>query len=230
MSAVYIRNAGQSILYEKEFREKCARDFEKAASTLKTIAVVGVAQPLFFGFNGGDEDSLRIRHILNYLALKGVAIDKDFELDAISFTNGRDFLKEDKAYDMVFVSCIPRDEKSGGTDLKIKAQDLESYKKAGHDMVAAHALAGALSDEHNPKKWAYRVAQSGAKYAISFGGQDEITSQDLCSDNYQEILPTPNRRIRGWTNRYETTEEFYGKPNDYPMLWLGMIKKKGLSL
>lgn len=229
MSAVYIRNAGQSILYEKEFREKCARDFASAAKPLKNIAVVGVAQPLFFGFNGGDEDSLRIRHILNYLAQKQVAIDKDFALDAVSFTNGRDFLKEDKTYDLVFVSCIPRDEASGGTDLKIKAQDLEGHKNAGHDIFAAQALAGALSDEHSPKKWAYRVAQSGAQYAISFGGQDEITSQDLCSNHYEEILPTPNRRIRGWTNRYESTQEFYGKPNDYPMLWLGMLKKKSLS-
>jgi hypothetical protein len=230
MSALYIRNTAQSTLYEKEFRARCALDFNQAADAIKNIAVVGVARPMLFGLNGGDEDSVRIRHMLNFLAAQGEAISPDFELDAVSFTNGRDFLKEDKQYDMVFVSCIPRDEDSGGSDLKVTDESLSDYMNAQRDEVLVHRLAGALSDEHCPSAWAKRLQQSGAKLCVTFGGQDEINTGDLRSEMYEELLPTPDRRIRGWTNRYETSEEFYGKPNNLPMLWLGMLKKKAFAL
>lgn len=226
MSVVYIRNTNQSIRHEKEFREKCARDFKDAARPIKNIAVVGVARPAFFGFNGGDEDSVRIRHVLNYLAQNDTPIHSAFDLDAISFTNGRDFLKEDKAYDMVFVSCIPVDAKSARSDMVVDDAALPKYEQAGMDTIRAHQLAGALSDRHSAYNWSKRLARTGAQLCVTFGGQDEISTQDLRQEGYEEILPTPDRRIVEWKNRYESAQEFYGMPNDYPMLWLGMMKKK----
>lgn len=238
MTTVYLRNTAQSIGDEKEFRTFLATQFQKEVYTsadssecsiIKTISVVGAPTPYGVKYEGGDEDSVRLRHILNYVARTKVAsINPQFEIDTVDFNTGRDFLREEKQTDLLFISCVPASEQSLlKQPVIIDDKGLQSMRDRGSafDQAQQMKLADSLSVHHTRQKWVERLKSSKASLCVTFGGCAEISTNYLANDLYEDVITTPNRTIRGWTTPYESAEEFYGHPNDYPMLWLGMMKR-----
>jgi hypothetical protein len=243
MTLVYLRNNHQSIGNEKDFRQTLSNRFLEASLSkqkvaIKHITVVGAPRPSGVLYDGGDEDSVRLRYLLNDLAQEGNErsikqdhiIHPDFEIDSVDFNLGRDFLRETRKTDMLFVSCVPLSETSLHKDPMIiddaAMQDLKSNGKR-YDTLQRHKLADALSDVHTQSHWQDRLEQSGAKLCVTFGGQAEISTQYLKTDRYETVLPTADRNIVDWKTPHETVESFYGAlPPDVSMLWLGMLRRK----
>lgn len=226
MFAPYLRSAHH--IDEKSFRQRLSETCgQKAAGAagepLRHVTMVGVNRPHVFGFDGMDEDSIRIRAMLDYLDRSGVAIAPDFVIDPVDFMMGRDFLREDTPTDLVFVSCIL---KTSRKSIDGDAHLARIGDAARRDPSLAFDLSTRLSDRQSTAAWQARIAQSGAKLCVTFGGTDEVDTAYAAAPGYRVILPTPQREIPLWTDRHESAAAFYGYAgSDMPMLWLGLTAK-----
>lgn len=200
-------------------RDDIARD-GAADTALRHITVVGVNRPHLFGFNGMDEDSIRIRTLLDYLDRSGVVIAPDFVIDPVDFMMGRDFLHEQGQTDLVFVSCILKTSRKRIDDAAHLARIGEAARR---DPGLAFDLSTRLSDRQSAAAWQSRIAQSGAKLCVTFGGMDEVDTGYVAGPGYRVLVDTPQRAIPLWRDRTETAAAFYGQEgSDLPMLWLGI--------
>lgn len=227
MFAPYLR--AYERVYEAAFRDQLAENVTQGegAPDIRHVTMVGVNHPMQFSFDGVCEDSIRYRHLMQYLAASGVRLTPDFEVDAVDFMVGRDFLRETHKTDLVIVSCILKESHNGKY---IGGEDYLKRISCGADEAVRFDLSTRLSDLHNGLRWAQRLADSGAKMCITFGGTDEINTAYLRPEGnaspYTALIGTPERTIASWTDRYESVESYYGYDNDLPMLFLGVLGQK----
>ncbi|MCM2344382.1 MAG: hypothetical protein NDJ24_07460 [Alphaproteobacteria bacterium] len=208
----------------------CAQAPEQ--SRLKTIAAVGAYDA---EIGGPRVDSRRLTGIMSYLLRSRLLIDPDFSIDVVNLAHRRNFLEEDKKYDLVFISFILREQLRGtfacATDHKIN-EPFSSYAHfRGHYGVA-------LGPQHNETVWQKRVVASDPRLVVTYGGQAEIGTHVLCagdqSTRLTPVIATPAFKIghfptKKWNRHGEpdldskaSLELLYNHTaNDLPMPWLG---------
>lgn len=201
---------------EYELRERCRALCAQYPDLprLKTIAAVGAYDA---EIGGAGVDSQRLTGILNYLLDCGYLVDPGFEIDVVNFREGRDFLREDKKADLVFVSyilgCRP-------------FNDAETFKSAA-EMEARPdyplSLCTLLSWRNHDYGWSKRLVAADAKMIATYGGNYEVGTNFLKFE-FDVLIPSPDEECAG--NRAESIEEMrplYPALNDIdvPMGWLG---------
>lgn len=224
---------------EKQARRDCGALCEAAPEQprLKTIAAVGAYDAVI----GGDRaDSRRLTAIMSYLLRSGVLIDPDFSIDIVNLSDKRDFLSEDKKYDLVFVSFILHAYHRG----TFVYSDRSLQKNMSSDPRRLRNFYGlALSKNHNHGLWQDKMSSCAAKMIATYGGSDEIGTQTLCGPrNAATIIPlieTPDKRVcdysgRRWNRYLEPDLEsgvdlgvlYNNAANDLPMPWLGFAAER----
>lgn len=197
---------------EHEFRERCrvlcARhpDFPR----LHTIAAVGAYDA---EIGGTQPDSNRLTNALNYILDSGFLIDPGFEIDVVNFREGRDFLREDKKADLVFVSYILKD--------RIYADIFDVAARKETDPLA---LCAAVSWRNTDGGWCQRVKDAETKLIVTYGGNFEIGTEIFTYEDYKELIPTPDQECAGnYAGRPQEIRKLYPmlKDIDLPIGWLG---------
>lgn len=221
---------------EAQARRACERACKKAPDLprIKTIAAVGAYNAVI---GGPRSDSKRLTGIISYLMRSGALIDPDFSIDLVNFSVNRNFLKEDKTYDLVFISYILREQLKG--TFVYDGGSGGGTKRNFPSLLEHHRFYGvALSHDHNDSSWRQRISSCDAKIVATYGGQAEIGTHSLCTDqNRHEIVPvidTPAHRsnrfsMPGWNKYCEIDLEsraslktlYNNAANDLPMPWLG---------
>lgn len=225
---------GSAIRNEAQARRLCERACKNAPDLprIKTIAAVGAYDAVI---GGPRSDSKRLTGVMSYLMRSGALIDPDFSIDLVNFSVNRDFLKEDKRYDLVFISYILRDQLRG-----TMIYDGDSARKKDFpNLLASRSFFGvALSKDHNDRSWQQRISDCHPKVVATYGGQAEIGTHSLCADqNADVIIPvidTPHHKASRfsmcrWNDYYEIDLEsraslkmlYNNAANDLPMPWLG---------
>lgn len=200
---------------EESFRARCAEICARYPNLprLKDIAAVGVYDAAI----GGDEkDSGRLTETLDYLLRSGVLIDPDFVIDPINFRENRDFLMEDNAADLVFVSYII----SGDYPFLPKFWKEETHKR---DHLS---LCDMVSRRNCHAAWAHHIEEIGAKIVVTYGGNVEVNAQIFGGDyglDYAVLIPSPDEECMGRFIPAAEVQSFYPTlPHiDIPQCWLG---------
>lgn len=172
---------------EETFRARCTAACARHPDLprLKTIAAVGVYDAVI---GGHDKDSQRLTDMLDYMLRSGFLIDPDFEIDAINFREGRDFLFEDNPVDLVFVSYIlvgAQEPYFWPNDARKFNEDEISYT------VSRRGCRGG---------WANHIDEIGAKMVVTYGGHLEVNAQTFASeyrDDYAVLIPSPSEECMG---------------------------------
>lgn len=231
---------GVALSDETNARRQCERlcnDFPDLPR-LKTIAAVGAYDAVI---GGKRADSRRLTGIMSYLMHSTILIDPNFSIDVVNFSNKRNFLEEDKKYDLVFISFILR-QALRGTFVYGSRQKEELSLRGLADFRGYYGVA--LSKDHNDAAWQGRVSSCDAKVIATYGGASEIGTQVLCdgqNDNgFVPLIDTPDKKVchfsaRKWNKYLEPDLESYASltllynnaANDLPMPWLGFAAASG---
>jgi hypothetical protein len=173
--------------------ENCARFPD--APRLETIAFVGAYDAVI---GGGEVDSCRLTHGLQYLLESGAPVDPAFEIDVVNFRENRDFLKETLKADLVFVSYILRHESADTFGAGTK----DAIRREGYWL----ALNSVLSTRHCPENWLERARAAEAKLVLTFGGRAELGTDIFCGEGpsfrrtepYLCLFPSSPRECGGY--------------------------------
>lgn len=211
--------AGQSgALNEKALRQRCHElcDQFPGLPRLRTIAAVGaLTEPNDAGIVLSHRDSMRMNLTLGYLLKSGFLIDPDFEIDAVNFREGRNFLDEDKPADLIYVAYILR-------DMDRFTKKFERYGVPEDECE----LIEMLSARHFPEEWTDRARQAGAKMIFTYGGRYEIHAgyfQDNGADQpYTVLIESPWDECAGGFDKGELKAQYPDyKGIDVPLVGLG---------
>lgn len=237
---------GDSFENEEQARAACAAFnavCPPGVPRLKTIAAVGAYDA---ELGGGQKDSRRLTAILAYLLRSGFPIDPGFEIDVINFREERDFLKERKLADLVFVSFLIKKYEKNKTDLYTSAlhqglQDIQTQ------FDLSRVFGRALSPLHGEESWRRRAVHANAKMVVTYGGNYEIGTDIFCQDiegdeakSFVPLIPSPNESVENYSvwhgNTYDIETRI--KPHlsylynnnaavDVPLPWLGFCAAPG---
>ena len=219
---------------EAQARRVCERACKKAPDLprIKAIAAVGAYDAVI----GGPRcDSKRLTGVMSYVMRSGALVDPDFSIDLVNFSVNRNFLEEDRKYDLVFISFILREHLKGTFVYNGGGEARSNFS----NLLAFRRFYGvALSENHNDNNWQQRISACDARIVATYGGVTEIGTHSLCTDqNIQAIIPvidTPLYKAshfsaRRWNRHFEPDLEsraclktlYNNAANDLPMPWLG---------
>ena len=213
-------------LDDKTLRRGCAELWERfpMAPAMRDIAYVGALRCVP---GGNDADSIRMTRTLDYLLRSDVVISPDFEIDVINLFHGRDFLAEDKAADLVFVSFIPN------VDHRLfpKLDDQVLQRQRGGSFAGKAQLKDTFfwqtrSPRHTTEAWRQRVAQTGAKLLVCVGGKYEIGTPVFARTSYVPLIPTPEFGCQPPYRAWAVKELYGGTEWDVPFKWLGLLARR----
>ena len=207
---------------------------------LKTIAAVGAYDA---EIGGKAEDSRRLTAVMGYLLRSGFLIDPDFSIDVVNFSNGRDFLKERTQVDLVFVSFILAQHLRSTYIYDENVRRMARVLPANPDpwFHLSPIFGCALSRHHGKEEWRERLLGCVPKMAVTYGGQQEISTQILCADENAKwlapLINTPSFKVSDFsTRRADSTFDKEGGVNirklykdataDVPLPWLGFAGSK----
>jgi len=140
-------------------RDRINKDINHDQTILSNIAVVG---GIDCDFKLQSADSIKLSETLKYLARTGFIISPEFTLDVINLADGRDFLQEEKKYDLVILLYIY---KIGGA---VSNSDTKSSDYEGSSFIN--------SPHHSLENWSKCIESTNTKALVSFGGiRSEIT-------------------------------------------------------
>ena len=108
------------------------------------------------GDSGGDNDGRYTQIAFEWLHdhLPGLVNNVKLDNDYIDLNNRRDFLAENKKYDIVIIKYV-----------------FDAPTKLGDH----HKGFFGVSEHHSSKNWRYRILRSNAKVVFAFGGDTEIS-------------------------------------------------------
>lgn len=200
-----------TIQNEADFRRLCATYSDtNTESCLQNIAFVG-AHDAEIGVQH-KPDSRRLTAALVYMLQSGFIFDKDFEIDIINFQDKRDFLTEQKPYDVVFISLIRN--QRGDENPNYKPPNYSVFSSKLNETILGNwqQTASMVSPHHAPDAWLKRARQARAKVIVTFGTQnDEIGTDmfccpDLSGDTRPYIMQTGARVSNAFPHDNEITD------------------------
>lgn len=204
---------------EPSLRAECAIACpEGTPPEITRIAVVG-GLDLDFS-NPFSRDAMLLGMLLSYLGYSGIPVSPDFTADCVNLRDGRDFLREQKKYDLVFIPRIL----ARGTPERF-THDVRFPRMSLLPSDLRDPFANAVSPLDTPERWQRRCRMAGAKMIVTFGGAQDVGPKTFAGAFYQTLVAAPPLELDQMT-ACMPARVFFRQPVDFPFSWIGISAEK----